>query len=620
MRSKTELNLRQRRWIELLKDYDLVIDYHLGKANVIADALSRKTFEALRALDAQLQDRDKKCLMILAEVENGEGKDFKIRDNRCLYYRGRLHIPDDDQVKAEHQVPSRLLQPISIPEWKWERVTMDFVSGLPFSPDGQLERAIKILEDMLRACVIEFKESWERTPLNWFELKDRELVGPDLMKDMEDKVKIIQRLIMLHSCEFEISQDLQPLSPFASRNSTQVQALAGMIECSVCHSKIAPPGSKTISRAYDTHRSYVSSKNHLLNVLLVGGDCILVGFQPILVYISKVNGGFEFSPISVNFLTELAKVIFAIIMLLFQARNKKVGEKSLLSISSLVQAMILSGMLNCETGQEADLTMYALCKFGQTRCYAICNFNETNVWCHFDQAARNNALLAVSTLLYAINNYLKFIMQLYFNPATVKMLSNLKVLVIAILLKMIMKRRFSIIQWEAFALLLIGIIINQLRSFPEGTTSLGVPIATGAYLYTLIFATNYLYDMELIMYWFGNIVDLHISVAFIQMLKALKKLSPRFIGSYEILKRVGPVAYQLALPPDMDKIHNVFHVSMRRRYKLDPSHVITPEEIEIRPNLTYEEEPVRILAKKTKELRNKRIPLVKVLWSVSTSL
>ncbi|XP_020595606.1 CMP-sialic acid transporter 4-like isoform X2 [Phalaenopsis equestris] len=124
-----------------------------------------------------------------------------------------------------------------------------------------------------------------------------------------------------------------------------------------------------------------------------------------------------------------------------QARRQKVGEKPLLSVSSFVLA------------------------------------------------ARNNVLLAVPALLYAINNYLKFIMQLYFNPATVKMLSNLKVLVIAVLLKMIMRRRFSIIQWEALALLLIGISINQLRSLPEGTTTLGLPVATGAYVYTMIFVT-----------------------------------------------------------------------------------------------------------------------------------
>ncbi|KAA3461347.1 reverse transcriptase [Gossypium australe] len=59
------------------------------------------------------------------------------------------------------------------------------------------------------------------------------------------------------------------------------------------------------------------------------------------------------------------------------------------------------------------------------------------------------------------------------------------------------------------------------------------------------------------------------------------KLSPRFIGSYEIIGRIGPVAYRLALPIDLDKIHNVFHVSMLRQYRSDPSHVISPAEIEI---------------------------------------
>ena len=92
------------------------------------------------------------------------------------------------------------------------------------------------------------------------------------------------------------------------------------------------------------------------------------------------------------------------------------------------------------------------------------------------------------------------------------------------------------------------------------------------------------------------------------------KLSPRFIGPYEITKRVGPVAYRLALPPELDKIHNVFHVSMLRRYRSDPSHVISSETIDIQPDLTYEEEPVKIIAREIKELRNKQIPLVKVLW------
>ena len=92
------------------------------------------------------------------------------------------------------------------------------------------------------------------------------------------------------------------------------------------------------------------------------------------------------------------------------------------------------------------------------------------------------------------------------------------------------------------------------------------------------------------------------------------KLSPKFIGPYEVLEKVGPMAYCLALPPDLEKIHNVFHVSMSRRYRSDPSHVVSSETIELRLDLTYEEEPVEILAREVKELRNKKIPLVKVLW------
>ncbi|PPD72843.1 hypothetical protein GOBAR_DD30257 [Gossypium barbadense] len=246
-----------------------------------------------------------------------------------------------------------------------------------------------------------------------------------------------------------------------------------MIECSVCHSKIASPTSKTISRAYDRHRSHLSSKTRFLNVLLVGGDCVLVGFQPILVYMSKVDGGFKFSPISVNFLTEVAKVIFAITMLLFQVD---------LDLFSILDNLELS-----RTERSAALVL-EIRGIAKARHKKVCEKSLLSI-SSLVQAARNNVLLAVPALLYAINNYLKFIMQLYFNPATVKMLSNLKVLVIAILLKMIMKRRFSIIQWEALALLLIGISINQLRSLREGTTSFGLPVATGAYLYTLIFVT-----------------------------------------------------------------------------------------------------------------------------------
>ncbi|KAK5819359.1 hypothetical protein PVK06_024350 [Gossypium arboreum] len=210
------------------------------------------------------------------------------------------------QVKAEHQVPTGLLQPIMIPEWKWEHISRDFVSGLPVTPrkkdsiwvivdrltksahfipvridfslnklaelyvseivrlhgvpisiisdrdprftsrfwnklqealgtrlnfstafhpqtDGQSERVIQILEDMLRCCILEFGDSWERylplaefaynnsyqssikmtpfealysrkckTPLCWSELSESKIVGVDLIRETEEKVRIIR--------------------------------------------------------------------------------------------------------------------------------------------------------------------------------------------------------------------------------------------------------------------------------------------------------------------------------------------------------------------------------------------------------------------------------------------
>ncbi|KAL0556312.1 hypothetical protein IC582_004825 [Cucumis melo] len=92
------------------------------------------------------------------------------------------------------------------------------------------------------------------------------------------------------------------------------------------------------------------------------------------------------------------------------------------------------------------------------------------------------------------------------------------------------------------------------------------------------------------------------------------KLSPRFVGPFEILERIGPVAYRLALPPSLSTVHDVFNVSMLRKYVPDPSHVVDYEPLEIDENLSYTEQLVKVLAREVKTLRNKEIPLVKILW------
>ncbi|GJT49132.1 putative reverse transcriptase domain-containing protein [Tanacetum coccineum] len=315
-----ELNMRQRRWIELLSDYDCEIRYHPGKANVVADALSRKVRDKplrVRSLVmtscTDLSERILKAQLEAVKQENVMAENlgqmltpiFEIHSNGIWYFENRMWLPlfgglrhliiheshkskysihpgsdkmYQDQkklywwpnmkaniatyvskcltcakVKAEHQRPSGLLQQPEIPEWKWEHITMDFVTGLPrtssgydsiwvildrltklayFFPmkktdsmknltrqylkevvwtslnmsmayhpetDGQSERTIQTLEDMLRACVIDFGGSWDRhLPLS--EVRDSQLTGLELIRETTEKIiQIKNRLLTARS-------------------------------------------------------------------------------------------------------------------------------------------------------------------------------------------------------------------------------------------------------------------------------------------------------------------------------------------------------------------------------------------------------------------------------------
>ena len=92
------------------------------------------------------------------------------------------------------------------------------------------------------------------------------------------------------------------------------------------------------------------------------------------------------------------------------------------------------------------------------------------------------------------------------------------------------------------------------------------------------------------------------------------KLRPSYVGPFEITQKVGQVAYRLQLPSSLGGMHDVFHISHLKKYHPDPQHILATEKIKLQEDMTYKEEPVKILDCKVKMLRTKSIPMVKVLW------
>ncbi|XP_075111577.1 uncharacterized protein LOC142181858 [Nicotiana tabacum] len=152
MAAVRDLNLQRRRWMELLKDYNCSILYHPGKANAVADALSRKSRGRLEDTCIKFSVENSKALLACAQAKSslvehikatqyederlckyrddalaGKSNDMIVGSDSVLRMGGRLYVA---HVKAEHQRPVGLLQQIEIPEWKWVRITKDFVTGL----------------------------------------------------------------------------------------------------------------------------------------------------------------------------------------------------------------------------------------------------------------------------------------------------------------------------------------------------------------------------------------------------------------------------------------------------------------------------------------------------------
>ncbi|KAA0032408.1 pol protein [Cucumis melo var. makuwa] len=481
--TQKELNMRQRRWLELVKDYDCEILYHPGKANIVADALSRKVahsaalitkqtplqrdFERaeiavsvvkvtsqLAQLSVQPTLRQRIIVAQLNDpyfvekhrlVETGQGEDFSISSDDGLTFNGRLCVPEDSavktellteahsspftmhsgstkmyqdlrcvywwrnmkrevadfvsrclvcqQVKAPRQRPTWLLRPLSVPDWKWESVSMDFITGLPRTLKGYTIIWVVVDRLMKSTHFVPGKSTY--TASKWGQLYMTEIVR-------------------LHGVPVSIISDRD--AHFTSKFWKGLQLALG----------------------------------------------------------TRLDFGTAFHP-QTNGQTE--------------------------RLNKILEDMLRACVLEFSGSWDSHL--------------------------HLMEFAYNNSYQAT----------------------------------------------IGMVPFEA----LYGKCCRSPICWGEG------------------FSEGSIYEGCL-------------------RFENKGKLSPRFVGPFEILERIGPVAYRLAFPPSFSTVHDVFHVSMLRRYVADPTHVVDFEPLQINENLSYEEQPVELFAREVKMLRNRGIALVKVLW------
>ncbi|PWG75102.1 hypothetical protein DF186_14405, partial [Enterococcus hirae] len=91
-----------------------------------------------------------------------------------------------------------------------------------------------------------------------------------------------------------------------------------------------------------------------------------------------------------------------------------------------------------------------------------------------------------------------------------------------------------------------------------------------------------------------------------------KKLNPRYIKPFQIIKKIGLVTYQITLPPYLSNLHNIFHISQLKKYIPDKNHILQPETVQLQNDLTYQTSPVQIVKKSNKQLRDKTLRLIKI--------
>nr|KYP76963.1 Retrotransposable element Tf2 [Cajanus cajan] len=482
----------------LVRKKDLM--YHPGKANVVADALSRKSIHMSSMMVGLKQLQDEELVRLLGLLGTDKATGFELGEDGILRFRDRICLPQDAELrravleeghksrlsihpgmtkmyqdlkktfwwsgmkreiaeyvaacltcqkaKVEHQKPSGLMQQIEIPEWKWDNITMNFIVGLPRS--ARNSDAIWVIVDRLTKCAhfLSVNIKWSLEKLTQLYMKE---------------------IVRLHGVPSSIISDRDPR--FTSRFWQSLhQALGTKLKLSSAyHPQTDGQSERTIQSLEDLLRACVL--DHL--------------------------GSWE-------------------------------------EVLPLVE-FTYNNSFHASIGMAPYEALYG------RRCRTpLCWYQDGEA-----------VVVGPEIILQTIEK--------------VKMIQE--------------KMKIAQSRQKSYA---------DKRRKP-------LEFAEGEHVFLKMTPTS-------------------------GVGRALRawKLTPRFVGPYQIIQHVGPVAYRLALPPSLSNLHDVFHVSQLRKYVHDSSHVVELDDVQVKENLTIEKLPVAVVDHKLKELGGKSIALVKVLWDTTT--
>ena len=532
--SQRELNMRQRRWMELLKDYDCTIEYHPGKANVVADALSRKTSSslahlrvnytgnliALRELNVEmqidqvgallatlrirpvlrqrvqeLQSTDPVLTKIIEQVRQGADTPFSIQDE-TLMMGNRLCVPDVNNLRRE---------------------ILDEAHNAPYAMHPGTTKMYNTLR----------QNYW------W----------PGMKKDVADFV------VRCLTCQ---------------QVKAEHQAPSGMLQ------PLSIPEWKWEKITMD---------------FVTGLPRTLKGYNAVWVIVDRLTKTAHFLPIKWGIsLEKLAELYLAEIVRLHGVPVSIVSDRDPRFTSrfwgSLQKAMgtklHMSTAFHPQTDGQSERTIQTL-----EEMLRACVLDFQATWDKYiplmEFAYNNQYHSSIGMAPYEALYGRKCRSPLYWDKEGSELIEGPDIVQVTVEKVNVIKAKLKAVQ-------------DRQKSY----------------------ADLHRKEMDFNL---GEKVFLKVSPwRGIMRFGSKGKLSPRYIGPYEIIEKIGPLAYRLALPPELSRIHDVFHVSMLRRYRSDPSHVIKDTEVEISDDLSYVEEPVRIVDRKMKQLRNREIPMVKVIW------